>query len=216
LLELNKVYKMDNLELLNQLPNNYIDLIYCDILYNTGRKFKDYNDNLGTPMQAIEWYKPRIEEMYRVLKDTGSIYLHMDYRLVHYMKVLMDEIFGFDNFRNEIIWQRTTNTGSSKSIANKLSNDTDSILYYTKSNKYILNKQYKPYSEDYLKRFKYEDKNGKYRWSCMKTYSQDKLKELQDKDMIRWNDNSKYPEYKQYLDSLKGIPLNNLWNDKSH
>ena len=86
-IELNKVYCMDNLELLKQMDSNSVDLIYCDILYNTGKKFKDYNDNLGTPQQAMEWYEPRLIEMKRVLKDTGSIYLQCDCRLVHYLKV---------------------------------------------------------------------------------------------------------------------------------
>ena len=99
-----KIYKQDNLEVLKQLPENYVDLIYCDILYNTGRKFKDYDDNLGTPQEAILWYEPRLYEMRRVLKETGSIYLHMDFRLVHYLKAKMDEIFGYSNFVNEIIW----------------------------------------------------------------------------------------------------------------
>ena len=67
-MELNKVYCMDNLELLKQLPNSCVDLIYCDILYNTGKKFNDYNDNLGTPKQAIKWYRPRLIEKKRVLK----------------------------------------------------------------------------------------------------------------------------------------------------
>ena len=75
-MELNKVYCMDNLELLKQLPSESVDLIYCDILYNTGKKFKDYDDRLGTPQQAIEWYRPRLIEMKRVLKDTGSIYIY--------------------------------------------------------------------------------------------------------------------------------------------
>ena len=77
---INNVYQMDNLELMKQLPDNYIDLIYCDILYNTGRKFRDFDDDLGTTQQAIEWYRPRIIEMKRILKDTGQIYLHMDFR----------------------------------------------------------------------------------------------------------------------------------------
>ena len=77
-MELNKIYCMDNLELLKQLDDESIDLIYCDILYNTGKKFRDYNDKLGTPHQAIEWYKPRLIEMKRVLKNTGSIYLQCD------------------------------------------------------------------------------------------------------------------------------------------
>ena len=77
-MELNKVYCMDNLELLKQMNDESIDLIYCDILYNTGRKFKDYDDNLGSPQEAVAWYIPRLIEMKRVLKDTGSIYLQMD------------------------------------------------------------------------------------------------------------------------------------------
>ena len=213
LIELNKVYKMDNLELLNQLPNNYIDLIYSDILFNTGKKFKDYNDNLGTPQQAIEWYRPRIEEMYRVLKDTGSIYLHMDYRLVHYIKVLMDEIFGFDNFRNEIYWRKRN--GNLKAPSNKLNIFTDNILHYTKSNKYTYNIQYKSYPNEYLKRFKYDDNdgNGKYRWSPLACYSDEKIKELESQNRLRRGKNAKQPEFKYYLKDLKGIPLDNIWDD---
>jgi hypothetical protein len=56
---------MDNLELLNQLPDKCIDLIYCDVLYNTGKKFKDFNDNLGSPQEAIQWYKPRLIMVWR-------------------------------------------------------------------------------------------------------------------------------------------------------
>ena len=89
-MELNKIYCMDNLELLKQLPDKSISLIYCDILYNTGKKFKDYDDNLGTPQQAIEWYRPRIEEMVRVLKKNGTILIHCDINLVHYIKVYID------------------------------------------------------------------------------------------------------------------------------
>ena len=134
-MEVNKLYCMDNLELLKQLPDESIDLIYCDILYNTGRKFKDYDDNLGTPQEAIEWYKPRLVEMRRVLKNTGNIYLHMDYRLIHYMKVEMDVIFGINNFRNEIIWSYRTGGVSKRWFQKK----HDNILKYSKSEKYTHN-----------------------------------------------------------------------------
>ena len=136
-MELNKVYNMDNLELLKQLPSNSIDLIYCDILYNTGKKFKDYDDNLGTAEEAIEWYKPRLKEMKRVLKDTGSIYLQMDYRLVHYMKVYMDKLFGIKNFRNHIIWSYKSGGASKQNFSRK----HDDILFYTKGKKYTFNIQ---------------------------------------------------------------------------
>ena len=213
MLELNKVYKIDNLELLNQLPNNYIDLIYCDILFNTGRKFKDYNDNLGTPQQAMEWYRPRIEEMYRVLKDTGSIYLHMDYRLSAHIRILMDEIFNEDNFKSEIIWKKRN--GTVKGITNNFSIYNDIILFYTKSFNHTFNIQYQEYTNDYLKRFKYNDNDGKgsYRWQTMANYSQEKLDKLKSENRIRISDNAKYPEFKQYINELKGKPVGNIWDD---
>ena len=146
-METNKVYCMDNLELLKQLSSNSIDLIYCDVLYNTGRKFEDYDDNLGTPEEAIEWYKPRLIEMKRILKDTGSIYLQMDYRLVHYMKVYMDELFGIKNFRNEIVWKYGLGGSGNKEFAKK----HDNILFYSKSNSYIFNIQYENATSNRLK-----------------------------------------------------------------
>ncbi|NLZ53967.1 MAG: site-specific DNA-methyltransferase [Thermoanaerobacteraceae bacterium] len=133
--EINKVYCMDNLELMKQMPDSYIDLIYCDILYNTGRKFRDYDDDLGTTQQAIEWYRPRIIEMKRILKDTGQIYLHMDFRLSHYMKILLDEVFGEKNFINEIIWAYRTGGVSKRYFQRK----HDNILRYSKTDKYTHN-----------------------------------------------------------------------------
>jgi len=142
-----RIYQCDNLELLKHLPDNYINLIYCDILYNTGRKFKDYDDNLGTTQDAIEWYRPRLLEMKRVLKETGSIYVHCDYRLLHYLKVEMDKIFGENNFVNEIIWKYGLGGSGNKSFAKK----HDTILFFTKSNKYIFNLQYEKATSNKMK-----------------------------------------------------------------
>lgn len=148
---INKVYCMDNLELLKQLPDESIDLIYCDILYNTGRKLKDYDDNLGTPQQAMEWYRPRLIEMKRVLKETGSIYLQCDYRLVHYLKVEMDGIFGLNNFRNDIIWCYNSPSNETKGFLKK----HDNILRYSKSNNFIFNKDEIriPYNKETIARY---------------------------------------------------------------
>lgn len=126
---------MDNLELMDQIDDESIDLIYCDILYNTGRKFKDYDDNLGTTQEAIEWYKPRLLEMYRTLKDTGNIYLHMDFRLSHYIKIELDKIFGENNFINEVIWSYRTGGVSKRYFQRK----HDTILRYSKTDKYTHN-----------------------------------------------------------------------------
>lgn len=150
-MELNRVYCMDNLELLKQIDDNSIDLIYCDILYNTGRKFKDYDDRLGTPQQAIEWYKPRLVEMKRVLKDTGLILLQMDYRLHPYIRILMDGLFGVDRLVNELIWQYSGG-GVPK---NKFAPKHDNILLYSKSDTYLFNADNLrvPYSESTKQRF---------------------------------------------------------------
>jgi DNA modification methylase len=174
-----------------------------------------YRDTWGKGADSfIAMIYERLVLMRDLLAEDGSIYVHCDYRLNSFIRLVLDEVFR--NYRNEIIWQRTTNTGSSKGIANKLSNDTDSIFYYTRSDSPIFNKQYRPYTEDYLSRFKYEDERGRYRWQYMATYSQEKLKELEAKGMVRWSEGSKKPEYKQYLSSLAGIPMNNLWADIFH
>jgi len=131
-----KLYKCDNLELMKSLPGNYIDLIYCDILYNTGKRFNDYDDNLGTPQEAILWYKPRLIEMKRILKNTGLIYMHCDFHLSHYIKIEMDEIFGYDNFIDEIIWYYDNGGGRSKTHPNK---KHDNLLMYGKTIKFTYN-----------------------------------------------------------------------------
>ena len=157
----------------------------------------------------------RIFYMKKILKETGSFYLHCDPTMSHYLKIVCDLIFGNANFKSEIVWQRTTNLGSSKSLAKRFSNDTDSILFYTKSKKYYFKKIFKPYSAEYLKRFKYEDEKGKYRWSPMKTYSEEKMNELKEKDEVRFT-KAANPEYKQYFHKLKGIPMSSLWSDIFH
>lgn len=154
----NTIRCIDNLELLKQLPSESIDLIYCDILYNTGKKFKDYDDRLKTPQEAIEWYRPRLIEMKRALKDTGSIYLQCDDNISHYLKVEMDKLFGVKNFRNEIVWIRTV---GGKTTSCKFPNDLDKILFYTKNNKYTFNKTFKPLPDVTKNTYKYDDGDGR-------------------------------------------------------
>ena len=122
------IYNCDNLELIKSLEDNSINLIYCDILYNTGKVFDDYNDNLGGPSEAMEWYRPRLIEMKRVLKDNGSIFLHCNWRIDSYIRILMDEIFGFDNFRNRIYRKHSNERGFYSNFDSQM----DVILYYTK------------------------------------------------------------------------------------
>ncbi|MFA3784226.1 site-specific DNA-methyltransferase [Melioribacteraceae bacterium 4301-Me] len=199
---------------------NKIKLIYIDPPFATKQDFmkdreKAYRDKI-IGAQFIEFLRKRLIFLREILADDGSIYVHLDYKKGHYIKATLDEVFGEFNFLNEIIWQRTTNTGSSKALANKFSSDSDTIFVYTRSNQYIFNKIYRDYGKGYLDRFKYKDNRGFYRWSAMKTYSQKKYDELNKVGMIRWGANAQYPEVKQYLDDLKGVPMNNIWTDIYH
>jgi site-specific DNA-methyltransferase (adenine-specific) len=138
MLEINKIYNCDNLDLLGIIPNDYIDLIYCDILYGTGKDFGDYKDLVSERKIIEEHYIPRILEMKRVLKDTGSIFLQMDCTINHWIRCIMDDIFGYNNFRNEIIWCYE----KSRPAKFKFKECHDNIYFYSKSNKYNFKIQY--------------------------------------------------------------------------
>ncbi len=129
------IRQSENLELLRTLPDNSIDLIYCDILYGTGRKFEDYQDLKAVRADIEAHYIPRLKEMHRVLKDTGSIYLQMDTRINHWIRCIMDVIFGYGNFLNELSWVYRSQGFSSK----KYSEKHDVIVFYSKSKEYIFN-----------------------------------------------------------------------------
>ena len=157
----------DNLELMSEMQDNTVDLIYCDILYGTGRKFKDYQDLKPKREVIEEHYIPRIKEMHRILKDTGSIYLQMDTKINHWIRCIIDDVFGYDNFVNEIIWNYKTGGASKKHFPRK----HDNIFLYTKTKKYTFNKLT---DKNYIKH-KYgfsnletgEDENGFYYLTTM-------------------------------------------------
>lgn len=160
----NNVFQCDNIELLKRLNDGYVDLIYCDILYNTGRIFDDYSDKFESTKAAIDFYKPRFIEMKRVLKDTGVIYIQCDYNLSHYIKILMDEIFGANNFRNEIIWWYNSAPRKKKDFGSR----HDTIFRYSKSENYFFNIDSSYIREDYsataprgYAKEKYYNPNGK-------------------------------------------------------
>jgi len=125
----------DNLELMAEMQDNTVDLIYCDILYGTGRKFKDYQDLKPKREIIEEHYIPRLKEMHRILKDTGSIYLQMDTRINHWLRCILDDVFGYVNFIDVIIYQYS-HGGNSKYFLKRY----DTILFYSKNNKPAFNK----------------------------------------------------------------------------
>ena len=127
-------------------------------LLQSMRSFLGDNDM----MAYLTMMGQRMVELHRVLKDTGSIYLHCDPTASHYLKLVMDAVFGPENWRNEIIWKRT----SAHNSATRYGPNHDTILFYSKSRRYTWNPAYQSYDESYIKNFyRHEDEKGRYRLS---------------------------------------------------
>ena len=131
----NQIYHLDNLDLLGRIDTESINLIYCDILYVTGKKFKDYQDLEPDHNVILSHYVPRLHEMKRVLKSNGTIYLQMDLRIVHWIRMIMDNVFGYKNFRNQIVVKFNIGGRGKREFAKK----HDYIVVYTKSDEFIFN-----------------------------------------------------------------------------
>jgi len=177
---------------------------------------------------------PRLLEMKRVLKPTGSIYLHCDPTASHYLKLLMDAVFGPRNYRNEITWKRTTAHNDPR----RYGANTDIILFYSKSDNYKWIPQYVEHGEEYLKRFKGIDPDGR-RWvddnlsakglsgggyeyeykgvTSLWRVPLSTMERLDSENKLHFtnvnNPDKKGIRLKRYLDENKGRPLQSLWDD---
>ena len=146
-METNAIYEGDNLDVLQNFSDNTIDLIYADPPFYSGRPYeviwKDeperraFEDRWsGGIEQYINWMTPRLEECHRVLKETGTMYLHCDSHANYKLRELLDKVFGKEGFRNEIIWFYPDSPGRP---AHDFSNKHDTIFRYVKSNKWTFN-----------------------------------------------------------------------------
>jgi adenine-specific DNA-methyltransferase len=173
-----------------------------------------YRDTWGRGADSyIAMMYERLWVMRDLLTDDGSIYLHCDWRVNSALRLVLDEVFGSQNYFSEIIWQRSTTVGSSKAIANRYPTLSDSLLVYSKTDNRVFNKQYTPPSEEYKARFKDQDKYGFYYWNTLATYSDETYKRLESEGRVRWTKGAKFPQYKTYLHELKGNVLSNVWTD---
>jgi site-specific DNA-methyltransferase (adenine-specific) len=169
----------------------------------------------GKNMKAyITYMTQRIIEMHRILKSTGSFYLHCDTVASHYLKFVLDEVFDKNNFRNEIIWKRGTMKGA-KAVGNQYGRNHDVILYYSKSNKYTYNRQYIEYSDEYIKRFRHDDLDGKGPYRAdqpIGTRSQESLDKFRQEGRI-FKTAGDTERIKFYLSEMKGIAMDDVWLD---
>ncbi len=175
----NKIFWGDNLQVMSHLLKDYrgkIDLIYIDPPFDSKADYKktikvrgekvqndtnsfeekQYGD-IWTNDHYLQFMYERLILMKELLSETGSIYVHCDWHKSSYIRLLLDEIFGQDNFRNEIVWSYF---GFKRATSKKFPQKHDIIYSYTKTQEYVWNVQYKPHSEEYKKRFK-KDENGR-------------------------------------------------------
>src|SRR6478609_9517185 len=156
------IYCGDNLDQLPKLEDQSIDLIYIDPPFNSNRNYevfwgetkekRSFEDRHESTKAYIDYMRPRCVELHRVLKKTGSFYFHCDWHASHYVKVMLDQIFGANYFRSEIIWKRSTGKG----LAFKgFPNNHDTVFYYTSSKEFTWNRPFIPYDLSNLDEKKY-------------------------------------------------------------
>ena len=168
----NQLILGDNLEVLKDIPDESVDCSYCDPPFFSNRHYEviwgdegevaSFNDRwAGGINHYIEWLYKRVEQLYRVLKPTGSFYLHCDWHANAYIRVhILDKIFGDKNFVNEIVWCYTGGTDSKIRFLRK----HDTIFFYAKNiEEYKFNPIFVPFAAGSIKRFNKEDEKGKYK-----------------------------------------------------
>lgn len=230
---INKFYVGDNLDLMKDIEDNSIQLIYTDPPYNTGRDFNDFIDKYPSiSSYAFDFLKPRLIEMKRILKNDGVIIFHVEPKISHYIRLIMDEVFGINNFQNEIIWKTGGNMKSSK----KLQRYHDTLIVYSKSKNYKYNQLSLPYDDIYRQKntIKTDDRgeyitaaahynqpdmiqrpNMRYTWNSH--YKQwhvleTTMKRLDIENRLYYNKEG-IPRFKKYLHEMDGLPIRDLWTD---
>ena len=179
----------------------------------------------------------RLAELHRVLKPTGSLYLHCDPTASHYLKIVLDTIFGVQSFQNEISWKRTSAHNDTKQgNVLHMGRIHDIIFYYTKSDNATRNEVYQPYDQGYVDSFyRYKDPDGRqYRLGDLTgpggaakgnpqyeflgvvrywRYKKERMEELYRQGRIVQTKPGAVPQYKRYLDEMPGISLQDIWDD---
>ncbi|MDE2787705.1 MAG: DNA methyltransferase [Chloroflexota bacterium] len=190
------------------------------------RQFLGQNDM----MAYLTMMAQRMVELHRVLKPTGSIYLHCDPTASHYLKLLMDAVFGYGSFRSEIIWRRQ----SAHSDARNYGSVHDTILFYVKTDQFVWNQSFQPYETEYVEQYyRYTDDDGRkfmsgdlgaaglqgggyrYEWKGVERVWRvpvETMERLDSEGRVFYTRNG-IPRIKRYLDEAKGNPVQDVWTD---
>lgn len=250
---INKIYWGDNLQVMSHLLKEYrgkVKLVYIDPPFDSKAEYKkkiklrgrqvsndlnffeekQYTD-IWTNDEYLQFMYERLVLIRELLSDDGALYLHCDWHKSHYLKCILDEIFGADNFLNEIVWKRTRAAHSDATYYGKVH---DTILFYGKSSNTKLNTQYTEHSPEYLKRFNKEENGRKYMLVPLHGPGQGKAREFFGKlinppagrcwptqvniDKLIANNKVELtsngtPSKKSYLDENLGNPVSGWWED---
>ena len=254
---MNELYWGDNLQVMSHLLKKYrgrVNLIYIDPPFDSkadykkritlrgkavigdrmGFEEKQYTD-IWTNDEYLQFMYERLILCRELLADTGALFLECDPTRGHYLKVMLDEIFGADNFVNQIIWKRTFSHGDSGQGAKHLGRLHDIIFFCRKTSSVLLNTVYTPYSEQYIKDFYKYEKDGRryrlvsllgpggaakgnpfYEFMGVKRYwvhSKEKMDELLKEGRIVQTKPGAVPQKIRYLDESPGVPLQDIWVD---
>ena len=173
-----------------------------------------YRDTWGKGADSfISMIYERLVLMRDLLADDGSIYVHCDWRVSSYIRLVLEEVFGKDNFRNEIIWENTS-TGNKAVSHRQFARVHNTILYYAKSDSHKINVQYEEYEKEYIDyNFQYSDERGKFRRQILGTRGQDSIRELEKEGRILTTKSGK-KYFKQYLHESKGVILTDFWQGR--
>jgi DNA modification methylase len=243
-MDTNIIYCGDCLKQLEKIPSESIDLIYIDPPFSSNRDYvafwkeqeaRHFEDRFENVRAYLDYMHPRVKELYRVLKQTGSFYYHCDYHASHYIKVMLDrdDIFGYQNFRNEIVWRRT----NAKGLAfTRLASNHDVILRYTKGDSFTWHPQYTQHDPDYVDKFyRYVEPNTGRRYTLADltnpnrdrpnlTYeflgvtrvwrwTKERMQSAYDQGLIIQSKQGAVPRLKRYLDEQEGTPIDDIWAD---
>lgn len=211
-----------------------IKLIYIDPPFDVGADFSmdiEIGDDTFTKQPSVleelayrdTWGKgadsfiamiyERLSLMKDLLADDGSIYVHCDYRVNSYIRLILDELFGKYNFCNEIIWEKTS-TGNKAVSDKQFARVQDSILFYSKTSDTRINIQYDPYEQEYIDyNFQYEDERGRFRRQILGTRGAESIAELEKEGRILTSGSGK-KYFKQYLHESKGLVLTDFWTGR--
>lgn len=186
----------------------------------------------------LNWMYENLHAIKSVMSETGSIYVHLDWHIGHYVKVMMDEIFGEHNFINEIVWKRSDAKGDATQGSTHYSRIQDTILFYRISDTGCWNPLYVPLTEEYIKNFfRYKDADGRM-WKMENMlgpggamngnpvyevmgvtrawrYKREKMDELIAKGLVVQTNPGTVPMEKKYLDNSKGMQVGTWWDDVS-